>query len=76
VAVNCRVAPTATLGVDEVTEIDVRVLVAGALATPPHPVFAITSGSDKKQARTESKERRRMATCMNLPISNFPKKSE
>ena len=71
-AVNCRVAPTTTLGVDEVTETEVNVLGGGTvLATPPHPVFAITSGSDKKQARMESKERRRMATCINLP-----KKSE
>jgi hypothetical protein len=75
VAVNCRVAPTATLGVDDVTEIDVSVLAGGGtvLPVPEHPVFAITSGSDRRQARRENDERRRMATCMNLPNMNLPK---
>jgi hypothetical protein len=77
VAVNCRVEPTATLGADDVTEIDVSVLAGGGvlLEPPEHPVFAITSGSDNRQARMENDERRRMATCMNLPNINFPKKS-
>lgn len=60
VAVNCRVAPTATLGVDEVTETDARVLFGGGtvLETPRHPVFTITSGRKRRQTRMESKERR------------------
>jgi hypothetical protein len=76
VAVNCRVPPTTTLGVDEVTETDARVLIGGVLATPPHPVLAITSGSDRRQARVESGERRRMVTWLNLPDIKFPKKNE
>ncbi len=76
VAVNCRVAPTTTLGVDEVTETDVSVLGGGTvLAPPPHPVFAITSGREQRQARMEISGRRRMATCMNLPIL-IPEKCE
>jgi hypothetical protein len=76
VAVNCRVAPTATLGADEVTETDARVLTGGGVpATPPHPVLAITSGRTKRQARMANNEPRRMAKCINLPNINFPKKS-
>jgi hypothetical protein len=66
-AVNCCVAPTATVGVDDVTETDVSVLGGGTvwLEPPPHPVFAITSGREKRQAGMKSeKRRRRVDTCV------------
>jgi hypothetical protein len=62
--------------VDELTEIDARVLIGGVLGTPPHPVFAIISEREKRQARMERHQGRRMGTCMNPPNINFPKKSE
>jgi hypothetical protein len=65
--VNCRVPPTTTLGVDEVTETDARVLIGGVLATPPHPVFTISSGRKKRQTRMENNEPRRMAKCISPP---------
>jgi hypothetical protein len=65
-AVNCCVAPTATVRVDDVTETDVSVLGGGMvwLEPPPHPVYAITSGRKKRQVGIESEKRRRVDTCV------------
>jgi hypothetical protein len=63
VAVNCRVAPTATLGVDDATETDVSVLFGGGLLEEPpaHAVLAITSEREKRKAGMENNQRRGMA---------------
>jgi hypothetical protein len=64
--------------VDDDTEIDVSVFGGGTvlLDPPEHPVLAIISEREKRQARMESNQGRRMGTCMNPPNINFPKKSQ
>ena len=70
-AVNCCLAPTATLALDGATETDLSILGGvgvGGIALPlEHPEFAITSERKKKETGMESNQRRRMATYVVSP---------